>query len=214
LTMPITVWFATIFGPTRIIIVPSLALALVSFLIPFANQYETLLVLHAVMGLCLGTYLPLTISLALGSLKPQYWLFGMAAYSLRVSVGMDFGVSVSGLYTDVLDWHWVYWTAAIVAPVIAFMAWKALPLTPIDRQKLSTSDWGGMAMFCLGLALVSVGFSQGELLGWFDSGLVASCLIGGVVLFVLAVVNIALNQDAFVDLAGLSNHNVRIALLI
>jgi DHA2 family multidrug resistance protein len=96
LTMPIAVWLAVALGPTRVIVFPSLWLAFVSFLTPLARTYEILLVLHAVAGLCLGVYLPLTISLALRSLKPQFWLLAMAAYSLRVSVGMDVGVGVRG----------------------------------------------------------------------------------------------------------------------
>ncbi len=38
----------------------------------------------------------MTISLALKSLNPSVWLIVMAAYSLRVSVGMDAGVGISG----------------------------------------------------------------------------------------------------------------------
>jgi len=214
LTMPATVWLSLIFGPTRVIVVPSLCLALATLTIPFVRSYDLLVFLHVIVGLCLGTYLPLTISLALRSLKPHFWLLAMAVYSLRASFGTDVGVGLSGIYVDVIDWRWVYWTASLVGPLIAFMAWKALPLTPVEYDKLHSSDWGGMAMFCLSLAMLFTGCSLGEPLGWFDSGVVTACLIVGALLLAISVVTIVLHKDAFVDFAALGNHNVRTALLI
>lgn len=214
LTMPVTVWLSLIFGPARVIIVSSVTIALATLTIPFVRGYDLLVFLHVIMGLCLGTYLPLTISLALRSLKPHFWLLAMAVYSLRASFGTDVGVGLSGIYVDVIDWRWVYWTASLAGSLIAFMAWKALPLTPIDHDKLRSSDWGGMAMFCQSLAMLFAGCSLGETLGWFDSGVVGACLAGGSILLVMSIVNIALNKAAFVDFSALGNHNVRTALLI
>ena len=214
LTMPVTVWLSLIFGPTRVIIVPSLTIALTALAIPFVRSYDVLVFLHVIMGLCLGTYLPLTISLALRSLKPHWWLPAMAIYSLRASFGTEVGVGLSGIYVDMIDWRWVYWTATLLGPLIAFTAWKALPLTPIDRDKLRQSDWGGMAVFCLSLAMLFGGCSLGETLGWFDSGVVTACLSVGALLLVISLVTIALKKDAFVDFGALGSHNVRTALLI
>ncbi len=214
LTMPVTVWLSLIFGPARVIIVSSVTIALATLTIPFVRDYELLLLLHVVVGLCLGTYLPLTISLALRSLKPHFWLLAMAVYSLRASFGTDAGVGLSGIYVDVIDWRWVYWTASLAGPLIAFSAWKALPLTPIDHDRLRNSDWGGMAMFSLSLTMLFAGFSLGETLGWLDSGVVAVGLAGGAVLLVMSIVNIVLNKNAFVDFSALGNHNVRTTLLI
>src|SRR5690606_31885299 len=158
---------------------PSLLLALVAWWIPmFAYHYPMLLVLHGVAGLCLGVYLPLTISLGLRSVHPQFWLAIMAAYSLRVSTGMDAGYGTSGFLLEEISWHWVYWPTAFVGPLIALLAWKAMPLAPVDRPQLQNADWGGMALFCTGLVLAFVGIESAERLGWSDSGLVVSALTG------------------------------------
>ena len=52
LTMPVTVWLSLLFGPARVIIVPSLVIALATLAIPFVRSYEWLFVLHVVTGLC------------------------------------------------------------------------------------------------------------------------------------------------------------------
>jgi MFS transporter, DHA2 family, multidrug resistance protein len=214
LTMPVTVWLAGIFGNARVIITPSLILAVAATLIPFADSFEQLMTLHIVMGLCLGTYLPLTMSLALKNLKPQYWLLAMAVYGVRISFGTDAGVIVSGYYSDVLDWRLTYWTASVAGPAIAFLAWRALPLTIIDWKAFKTGDFGGMAMFCISLTLVATGLSLGEIEDWFNSSVVASCLSVGVVLLCFSLLHIGLNRKAFVDFRPLQNYNVRTALFI
>lgn len=215
ITMPIVPWLAAVIGPTRVLVAPSLALGLATFFIPvFSQNYPMLLILHSIAGLCLGIYLPLTISLALRNLQPQFWLTVMAAYSLRVSTGMDAGVGVSGFFVDEVSWHWVYWTATIVAPMIALLTWKAIPLTPIDHEQLCQVDWTGKALFCSGLVLMFIGIEPAERLGWWDSGLVVSTLAGGGVLFSAAIVRAAIRGNGFGHLVGLSNWNVMICMII
>lgn len=55
------------------------------------DLFTALVLIHFVIGFCLGVYLPMTISLALRNLQQNVWLIVMAAYSLRVSLGMDAG---------------------------------------------------------------------------------------------------------------------------
>lgn len=214
ITMPITVWLSLIFGAARVLIVPSVIITVVTLIIPFAKHYETLLILHVMLGLCLGIYLPLTISLALRNLKPHFWLMAMAVYSLRASFGTDLGVGMSGIYTDILDWRWTYWLTAIVGPIIAYTTWISMPFSPIDYEKMRQSDWGGMALLCSGLTITFMGFTLGETLGWLDSGLVISCLCAGLALLFLTLIHVVFNRNAFADLSSLYNHNVRTALLI
>lgn len=214
-TMPIVPWLATAIGPTRVLVVPSLLLGVVALLVPaFAHHYPMLIALHGVAGLCLGIYLPLTISLALRSVQPRFWLAVMAAYSLRVSTGMDAGYGASGFLVEEIGWQWVYWPTALAGPAIAMLAWKAMPLTPVDHAQLRQADWGGMAMFCTGLVLGFIGIESAERLGWHDSGLVMSTLFGGTMLFGAAVIRAARQKDTFASLVAFGNRNICICLVI
>lgn len=214
-TMPIVPWLATVIGPTRVLVAPSLMLGLVALLIPlFAYHYPMLVTLHVMAGLCLGIYLPLTISLALRSVQPRFWLAVMAAYSLRVSTGMDAGYGASGFLVEEISWHWVYWSTAMVGPAIALLAWKAMPLTPVDASRLRQADWAGMTLFCAGLVLTFIGIESAERLGWSDSGLAMSALAGGTVLFVASVLRAGFLKDAFADLVAFGNRNICICLVI
>lgn len=214
-TMPIVPWLATVIGPTRVLVAPSLLLGFVALLIPaFAHHYPMLMFLHATAGLCLGIYLPLTISLGLRSAHPRFWLAVMAAYSLRVSTGIDAGYGTSGFLVEGVGWHWVYWITAIAGPLIALLTWKAMPLTPVDRAQLKQADWGGMAVFCTGLVLCFIGIESAERLGWADSGLVVSALAGGAILFCTAIMRAVRLKGSFGQLIAFGNRNICICLVI
>lgn len=214
-TMPIVPWLATVIGPTRVLVAASLLLGMAAGLIPFfAHHYPMLLTLHGIAGLCLGVYLPLTISLALRNVHPRFWLVVMAAYSLRVSTGMDAGYGVSGFLVEEISWRWVYWPTALAGPAIAWLAWKAMPLTPIEYKQLREADWAGMTLFCPGLVLIFIGIEPAERLGWHDSGLVVSALAGGAILFCTALIRTAILKDTFAGLAAFRNRNICICLVI
>ena len=215
ISMPTAPWLAAVIGPARVLMLPSLILGLAAFLIPlFAQNYPMLLSLHGLVGLCLGIYLPLTISLALRSVQPRLWLVVMAAYSLRVSAGMDAGYGTSGFLLEEISWRWVYWPTAVIAPVIAWLTWKAMPLMPVDRVQLKQVDWGGMALFCTGLVLVFIGVESGERLGWADSGLVVSSLLGGGVLTLAAVWLGLRRPNSFTSMVAFGNRNIRLGMVI
>ncbi|MBO0160356.1 hypothetical protein J0675_25815, partial [Vibrio parahaemolyticus] len=68
----------------------------------------------------------MTISLALRNLQQNVWLIVMAAYSLRVSLGMDAGVGISGSFIEIFGWQWMYWVCACFACLIFIFAWKGM----------------------------------------------------------------------------------------
>lgn len=80
--------------------------------------------IHFVIGFCLGVYLPMTISLALRNLQPNVWLIVMAAYSLRVSLGMDAGVGISGSFIEIFGWQWMYWICTFLRVLSLYLHGK------------------------------------------------------------------------------------------
>ncbi|ENU1226670.1 MULTISPECIES: MFS transporter [Providencia] len=124
-SMTLTPWFMVVFGAERILMTTSAILFGIFCSFPvIAGDYGLveLLVVHSIIGFNLGVYLPMTISLALRNLQPSMWLIVMAAYSLRVSLGMDAGVGVSGQFIEVIGWQWLYWGCAFFTVFIFILA--------------------------------------------------------------------------------------------
>ncbi|MBQ0209179.1 MFS transporter [Providencia rettgeri] len=216
-SMTLTPWFMVILGAERILMATSAILLGVFVVFPIIGGnygFTELLVIHFIIGLSLGVYLPMTISLALRNLQPNVWLIVMAAYSLRVSLGMDAGVGVSGSFIEVIGWQWLYWGCALFAAMICIFAWKGLPLSEINYGLFEKTDWGGMLLKILSLVLLYIGVVQGEMLGWGDSGFIISCLIGSASLFTIFIVRALYFEQTFAHPNWLANRNLCICFII
>ena len=217
ISMTLVPWFMVIYGAEKILISSSLLLFVCCIFVSSYGDFiglPFLLILHFLIGFCLGVYLPMTISLALRSLNPNVWLIVMAAYSLRVSVGMDAGIGISGSIFEILNWRWLYWVSMLFSLAIMFFAWRGMPITPINKEQLAQSDWGGMTLKCLGLTLLYISVVQGELLGWWDSGLIISCLLGSAILILTFIIRAVTYSKSFGYLNWLTNYNLRVCFVI
>jgi len=118
---PAVAWLATAFGLRRILGVPSLAYALVSLVIPFVRDYDTLIALSIIHGLLLGMFVPATLMIIFRNLPIGWWLPAIALYSIRVGFALDTGSSMVGFYVDHLGWQWMYWQSVVIAPLMGLM---------------------------------------------------------------------------------------------
>lgn len=216
-SMTLTPWFMVVFGAERILMMTSATLfgVFCTFPVIVGNYGLTeLLVIHSIIGFNLGVYLPMTISLALRNLQPNMWLIVMAAYSLRVSLGMDAGVGVSGTFIEVIGWQWLYWGCAFFTVFIFILAWKGLPLSKMNKVLYAQTDWGGMILKIFSLLLLYIGIVQGEILGWDDSGLIVSCLISSIILFLIFIIRALYFDNTFAHPHWLTNRNLCICFII
>jgi DHA2 family multidrug resistance protein len=211
---PAVAWLATTFGIRRVLIGPGLLYALISLLIPFSNNYHTLLALSISHALLLGTFVPATIMIIFNNLPAKWWLPAIGIYCIRVGYAQNFGQEIVGYYTSHLSWRWLYWQD--IAPVL-LMSWLVhlgTPRQPINKTLLAKADWGGMMLFGTGLAMVYAGLDQGNRLDWLGSGVVTSLLTGGGVLLVGFFLNEMLVHEPWAKPDMLFSRNVGLSLVL
>ncbi len=211
---PAVAWLATAFGLRRVLGVPSLAYALVSLVIPFVRDYDTLIVLSVIHGLLLGTFVPATLMIIFRNLPIGWWLPAIALYSIRVGFALDAGSSLVGFYVEHLGWQWLYWQGALLAPLMWLMVYLGTPNAPVNREVLKGADWGGMLLLGAGVSMVYAGLDQGNRLDWLESGTVAALLIGGGVLCVLFLINETLVRKPWAHVSVLFSRNVGLSLIV
>ena len=211
---PAVAWLATAFGLRRILGVPSLAFALVSLVIPFVRDYDTLIVLSIIHGLLLGMFVPATLMIIFRNLPIGWWLPAIALYSIRVGVALDAGSSLVGFYVEHLGWQWLYWQGAVLAPLMWLMVYLGTPNAPVSREVLKDADWGGMLLLGAGVSMVYAGLDQGNRLDWLESGTVAALLIAGGLLCVLFLINETLVRRPWAHVSVLFSRNVGLSLIV
>jgi MFS transporter, DHA2 family, multidrug resistance protein len=211
---PAVAWLATAFGLRRILGIPSLAYALVSLVIPFVRDYDTLIVLSIIHGLLLGMFVPATLMIIFRTLPIGWWLPAIALYSIRVGFALDAGSSLVGFYVEHLGWQWLYWQGAVLAPLMWLMVYLGTPNAPVNREVLKDADWGGMLLLGAGISMVYAGLDQGNRLDWLESGTVAALLIAGGLLCVLFLINETLVRRPWAHVSVLFSRNVGLSLIV
>jgi DHA2 family multidrug resistance protein len=211
---PAVAWLATAFGLRRVLGIPSLVYALISFVVPFVRDYPTLLALSIVHGLLLGTFVPATLMIIFRNLPIRWWIPAIAIYSIRVGFALDTGTSLVGFYVDHLGWQWLYWQGVVIAPLMGLMVYLGTPREPVNREVLEGADWGGMLLLGTGVSMIYAGLDQGNRLDWLESGTVAALLIGGGLLCAAFVINELLVRRPWAHVNVLFNRNIGLSLVV
>jgi MFS transporter, DHA2 family, multidrug resistance protein len=212
LVAPAVPWLATVFGVRRILAGPSLFYAALSLVVPYAPDFPALLAIHFLRGLLLGVFIAATIMLIFRNMSVQWWLPCLAIYVFRLPFSFNAGVSLAGFYVQELGWQWLYWQGALIAPLMALLAWLGAPRERANRDLLTNADWGGMALLGTGLALIYAGLDQGNRLDWFESGFVTSTLVCGGVLVIAFLANEALVREPWASPRAIFSRNLGLGL--
>ncbi|QOZ65144.1 MFS transporter [Bradyrhizobium arachidis] len=214
LIAPAVPWLATVFGLRRVLGIPSLIYAVISLVVPFVHDFQTLMALSVVHGLLLGTFVPATLMIIFRNLPMRWWLPAIALYSIRVGFAFDTSSSLVGFYVDHLGWEWVYWQSVIIAPLMGLMVYLGTPSEPVNRALLREADWGGMLLLGTSVSMIYAGLDQGNRLDWLGNGTVMALLVGGAVLFAGFLINESLVRQPWAHVDVLFSRNIGLGLVL
>ena len=124
---PLTVYLGALLGTRRVLLVCSVVFAIVSACLPFVHSYSLLIVLLAIAGLSSGTFYPLTLSFALLNIPLRYLALTLGLYATCIEGALNFAPSLYGFYRDHLSWAWMFWTSALVTPIMAACVYYGIP---------------------------------------------------------------------------------------
>jgi DHA2 family multidrug resistance protein len=204
---PFSVFLGTLFGPRRVLLPAAAIFIAASILLPFSPNLSTMLILEVVAGLACGTFYPLTLSFVLRNLPKHLIIFGVAAYSMDIVFSSNIAVAVQAWYQEHLSWHWIFWNAALITPLMMACVYLGVPRQPI-APKETRPNWRGFLYASFGFSLLFAGLDQGERLDWFRSGVIVGFFAAGLLLLGAAVVRRWLQPNPMVNLLFLGKRNV------
>jgi DHA2 family multidrug resistance protein len=204
------VFLGALFGPRRILLQAAAVFAVTSALLPFAPGYWSMLAMSIVAGIASGTFYSLTMTFVLTALPKKLIIFGIAAYAADIVFVSNIASLLEGWYIEHLSWHWIFWTAALVTPVMMACIYFGIPRRP---RAPSRPSWRGFTYFSVGLALLYGALDQGERLDWLNSGVIVAMLAGGILLIVATAVKRMLDPNPTLKLSFLNRRNIVILAL-
>jgi len=204
---PLTVYFGALLGTRSVLLVCAGLFTLVSLYLPLVHSYSLLIGLLAFAGLTAGTFYPLTLSYALRSLPLRYLALTLAIYAMSVEGAVNFAPSLYGFQRDHLSWQWMFWTSAIVTPVMMACIYFGMPPAPRPSRSGPAPSFMGFFYASAGLALLFAALDQGQRLDWWRSGVFTSLFAAGTFLLLCAVVRRLRAPNPLVDLPYLRKWN-------
>jgi DHA2 family multidrug resistance protein len=204
---PLTVYFGALLGTRPVLLVCAGVFTLVSLYLPLVHSYSLLIVLLAIAGLTAGTFYPLTLSFALRNIPLRYLALTLAMYAMCVEGAVNFAPSLYGFQRDHLSWQWMFWTSAIITPVMMACIYFGMPRSPRPSRSGPAPSFIGFFYASAGLALLFAALDQGQRLDWWRSGVFTSLFAAGSFLLLCAVVRRLRAPNPLVDLPYLRNWN-------
>ena len=133
-------FLSVIYGPRHILLPAAAVFALASAVLPFASGYTALLVLVTIAGLSSGTFYSLTMTFVVSALPKRLIIFGIAAYAADIIFVSNIASLLEGWFIEALSWRWIFWTAAVVTPLMMILVYFGIPGRAPDNARPS---WRG-----------------------------------------------------------------------
>ncbi|MGI5323161.1 MFS transporter [Actinomadura nitritigenes] len=115
------------YGRTRVMIVSSVASALVGLLIPLCGSFTALAAVRAVQGLALAGVPAVAMAYLADEVHGEHLGGAMGRYVAGTGIGGVLGRLVPGLVTDVAGWRWALAATGFLALAFTIAFWLLLP---------------------------------------------------------------------------------------
>ncbi len=204
---PFTVYLGGLLGPRRVLLFAAGLFTVTSAFLPLIHSYSLLVVALMVAGMSSGTFYPLTLTFALRNIPLRYLPFTIALYAVFVDGGVNIAPSLYGWYRDYLSWHWMFWTSAVIAPVMMICICYGIPPLPPRKKSGPVPSFIGFLYLSLGLALIFAALQQGQRLDWWRSGVFNAWFWSGSFFLLCSLVRRLLGPNPLVALPYLWNWN-------
>jgi MFS family permease len=190
----------------RPVLVACMASMLTGSVLAATTSSLGLLVASRVLQGAAGGVFPLALSVLRDEVPPERLTSGMAVVSGTLGIGGGAGLVLTGLLTrDGGDYHRVFWLAAGLSAVALVLVLVAVPRRcPVAAGGI---DLAGAAVLGVGLVLLLLPLSQGNVWGW-GSPRTVGLLAGAAVALVAFVLVEQRRTDPLVQVSMLTSRSV------
>ncbi|MFC6931600.1 MFS transporter [Actinomadura yumaensis] len=115
------------FGRTRVMIVSSVASALIGLLVPLCSTFGMLAAVRTLQGLALAGVPAVAMAYLADEVHREHLGGAMGRYVAGTGIGGVLGRLVPGVVTDVAGWRWALGVTALVALAFTAAFWLLLP---------------------------------------------------------------------------------------
>src|ERR1700704_1010693 len=205
--MAISPWLAMTFTLRRWTLFAIALCGASGVLIPFSPNVEAIYALRLLQGLAGGLIIPLLMTTAFRVLTPNIRLYGLAVYALTATFTPALASTVAALWTDIVDWRFVFLQTIPLCSVAGVLVWYCLHQDQPRYERFRILDWRGALLLVIGVSALSTMLYQGDRLDWFNSSLICVLALVSAIALPLLLVNEWFHPLPFLKLQMLGPRN-------
>ncbi|SEB63033.1 MFS transporter [Rhodococcus koreensis] len=158
------------FGKRRMLLLSLVLLVIGSIVGALSSSLIPLIVGRTLQGLASGV-IPLGISVMRDVVPKEKLAGAVAVMSASLGVGGAFGLPIAALIAEYADWHFLFWTSAVLGVFATALVTLVIPESPIRTG--GTFDYVGAATLSTALITLLLAISKGSAWGWSSALILA-----------------------------------------
>jgi EmrB/QacA subfamily drug resistance transporter len=163
------------YGKERLLLVTLVILGAGTLLGALANTLGVLIVARVIQGAGGGIF-PLAFGIVRDEFPREKVAGSIGLMSSILGVGAGFGVVMSGVIVEHLNYHWLFWIPLIATMLAAVTTWRLVPESPIRAP--GRVNWLAAVLMSSGIAIVLLAISQTTRWGWGSDKTLALLAVG------------------------------------
>ena len=171
--------FGERFGRRRTFMIGITIFTIASAGAALAPNIDLLIVARAIQGAGGAMIMPLSLTLLSAAVKPERRTAALGIWGAIGGAAIALGPLVGGAVTTGWSWHYIFWLNVPIGVVLVPLAWWKLRESRGSQTRL---DLTGALLVSGGLLGVVLGLVRGNANGWTSTSVVASFVIGAVLL--------------------------------
>ena len=172
IVLPISGWFASVFGRKRFFMICLAIFTVSSLLCGIAPSLGAIILFRVLQGAGGGGLQPIAQSILADTFPPQQRGLAFALYGVTVVVAPTIGPTLGGWITDNYTWRWIFFINLPVGILASFLIFRLVQDPPWAKRAAGAGvkiDYIGVGLLTLGVGALQVMLDKGQEEDWFAS---------------------------------------------
>jgi MFS transporter, DHA2 family, multidrug resistance protein len=191
IVLPITGWFAGVFGRKRFFMTCLVAFTVSSLLCGIAPSLNTIILFRVLQGAGGGGLQPMAQAILADTFPPEKRGIAFALFGVTTVLAPVVGPTLGGWITDNYSWRWIFYINLPVGIGAMLLVLRLVEDPPWARRAAGGGvriDYVGVGLLILGVGALQIMLDKGQEDDWFGSPFILTlAVIAGVGLFSLVV---------------------------
>ncbi len=200
-------------GRKKIFLIGALIFMLTSLGAGLSQNFEVLAIFRALQGLGAAFIMPSALSIVTNTFREeQERNYAIGIFSSFAAIGSGSGLSVGGIISTYLSWHWVF---LINVPILLLTLVFAYQYLPADEKRQSGQKTDLISGMLLVLGLLSLTYGTHELVHIKENPLmIVGSLVLAVLLLVAVFVRLKSVSQPLIDLQLLKHRSLLVSNMV